>query len=211
MIFPCLQEIGCAEVSVWTRTIADWEVEAMGGLMARQEITSGRLVIDACADRAERDRTRPRRFSGSGCIRLTGGRGVSCAGDFEYPAVPPLGEALGRFHQIRCRIELERAAFATRSVRGLTVRYDRSRSLVLPGTGAFAVTRGKSNHDASAVSAHCGPSQAFPALASSSQREPSLADFTACLDSVLKSQQPLSPQQAGLQHEGLQPAAQQQV
>jgi hypothetical protein len=50
-IFHCLHEVGRAEVSVWTWTIADYEVEAMAGLMARQEITAGRLVIDASADR----------------------------------------------------------------------------------------------------------------------------------------------------------------
>src|SRR6516164_204025 len=50
-IFHCLHEIGPAEVSVWTWTIADYEVEAMAGLMARQEITAGRLVIDQSADR----------------------------------------------------------------------------------------------------------------------------------------------------------------
>ena len=48
-IFHCLKEIGTADISVWTWTIADYEVEAMAGLMARQEITSGRLVIDASA------------------------------------------------------------------------------------------------------------------------------------------------------------------
>src|SRR5262249_14428520 len=50
-IFHCLSQIGPAQMSVWTWTIADYEVEAMAGLMARQEITSGRLVIDASADR----------------------------------------------------------------------------------------------------------------------------------------------------------------
>jgi hypothetical protein len=50
-ISHCLHEIGPAEMSVRTWTIADYEVEAMAGLMARQEITSGRLVIDASADR----------------------------------------------------------------------------------------------------------------------------------------------------------------
>ena len=50
-IFHCLKEIGPASVSVWTWTIADYEVEAMAGLMARQEITAGRLVIDQSADR----------------------------------------------------------------------------------------------------------------------------------------------------------------
>jgi hypothetical protein len=50
-IFHCLKETGPAAISVWTWTIADYEVEAMAGLMARQEITAGRLVIDASADR----------------------------------------------------------------------------------------------------------------------------------------------------------------
>jgi hypothetical protein len=50
-IFHCLKETGPAAVSVWTWTIADYEVEAMAGLMARQEIASGRLIIDQSADR----------------------------------------------------------------------------------------------------------------------------------------------------------------
>jgi hypothetical protein len=50
-IFHCLSQIGPAQISVWTWTIADYEVEAMAGLMARQEITSGGLIIDASADR----------------------------------------------------------------------------------------------------------------------------------------------------------------
>jgi hypothetical protein len=50
-IFHCLKEIGPSAISVWTWTIADYEVEAMAGLMARQEITAGRLVIDQSADR----------------------------------------------------------------------------------------------------------------------------------------------------------------
>ncbi len=50
-IFHCLHEIGPAGMSVWTWTIADYEVEAMAGLMARQETTAGRLVIDQSADR----------------------------------------------------------------------------------------------------------------------------------------------------------------
>jgi hypothetical protein len=43
-IFHCLKETGPTAISVWTWTIADYEVEAMAGLMARQEITAGRLV-----------------------------------------------------------------------------------------------------------------------------------------------------------------------
>lgn len=50
-ILYCLSELGPAEVSVWTWTIADYEIEAMGGLMARSEITAGTLVIDQSADR----------------------------------------------------------------------------------------------------------------------------------------------------------------
>ena len=51
MIFHVLQEIGTANVSIWTWAIADYECEAMAGLMARQEIISARLVIDQSADR----------------------------------------------------------------------------------------------------------------------------------------------------------------
>jgi hypothetical protein len=40
-IFHCLKETGTASISVWTWTIAEYEVEAMGGLIARREITAG--------------------------------------------------------------------------------------------------------------------------------------------------------------------------
>jgi hypothetical protein len=50
-IFHCLKEVGPSAISVWTWCVADYEVEAMAGLMARQEITAGRLVIDQSADR----------------------------------------------------------------------------------------------------------------------------------------------------------------
>jgi hypothetical protein len=50
-VLHCLKEIGPANVTIWTWTIADYEVEAMEGLMARNELTSGRLIIDASADR----------------------------------------------------------------------------------------------------------------------------------------------------------------
>ena len=46
-----LSQLGHAHVSVWTWTIADYEVACMQGLMARSEILSGRLIIDASADR----------------------------------------------------------------------------------------------------------------------------------------------------------------
>ena len=51
MIHHCLKEIGPAQVSVWTWTIADYEVEAMESLLARDEITGATLVIDQSADR----------------------------------------------------------------------------------------------------------------------------------------------------------------
>lgn len=50
-ILYCLSQTGPADVSVWTWAIADYEVEAMEGLIGRREITSGRLVIDQSADR----------------------------------------------------------------------------------------------------------------------------------------------------------------
>jgi hypothetical protein len=51
MIHHCLAEIGAAQVSVWTWTIADYEVEAMESLLVRSEITGAVLVIDQSADR----------------------------------------------------------------------------------------------------------------------------------------------------------------
>lgn len=50
-ILHCLSQTGPASISVWTWTIADYEIDAMEGLMVRREITSGRLVIDMSADR----------------------------------------------------------------------------------------------------------------------------------------------------------------
>jgi len=51
MIHHCLKEIGVAQISVWTWTIADYEVDAMESLLVRKEISGGTLVIDASADR----------------------------------------------------------------------------------------------------------------------------------------------------------------
>jgi hypothetical protein len=51
MIQHCLNEIGGGEVSVWTWTIADYEIEAMESLLVREEIAGGTLIIDASADR----------------------------------------------------------------------------------------------------------------------------------------------------------------
>jgi hypothetical protein len=50
MVLHCLRELGPAGVSVWTWAIADYEVEAMAGLMARREITAGRLIVDRSAE-----------------------------------------------------------------------------------------------------------------------------------------------------------------
>lgn len=53
-VLYAIAHINEPNVSVWTWTIADYEIEAMGGLMARQEIRSGRLIIDQSADRRNR-------------------------------------------------------------------------------------------------------------------------------------------------------------
>lgn len=49
-ILYCLDQIGPSQIAVWTWTIAEYEVEAMGGLMSRKDITGARLVIDRSAD-----------------------------------------------------------------------------------------------------------------------------------------------------------------
>lgn len=49
-IFHCLKQIGPSHISVWTWTIAVYEVEAMSGLMCRQDILGARLIIDRSAD-----------------------------------------------------------------------------------------------------------------------------------------------------------------
>ena len=50
MILHVLEELGPSEVSIWTWAIADYEVEAMQGLMARKAITGGRLIVDRSAE-----------------------------------------------------------------------------------------------------------------------------------------------------------------
>lgn len=50
MVLHVLAELGPASVSVWTWAIADYEVEAMEGLMAREAITAGRLIVDRSAE-----------------------------------------------------------------------------------------------------------------------------------------------------------------
>jgi hypothetical protein len=49
-ILHCLNELGPSQITVWTWTIAEYEVEAMAGLMSRQDILGARLVIDRSAD-----------------------------------------------------------------------------------------------------------------------------------------------------------------
>lgn len=43
-------ELGRAEVAVWTWAIADYEVEAMAGLMANDAIVAARLIVDRSAE-----------------------------------------------------------------------------------------------------------------------------------------------------------------
>jgi hypothetical protein len=50
-ILHCINELGNAHISLWTWTIADYEIEVVCGLMAREEITGATLVIDQSADR----------------------------------------------------------------------------------------------------------------------------------------------------------------
>lgn len=52
-IHHCLNELGPSHVSVWTWAIAAYEVEAVGGLMARGEILTARLVVDYSCNRRE--------------------------------------------------------------------------------------------------------------------------------------------------------------
>jgi hypothetical protein len=50
-ILHVLTEIGQAKISVWTWAIADYEVEAMEGLMSKNSIIGGRLIVDTSADK----------------------------------------------------------------------------------------------------------------------------------------------------------------
>ncbi len=45
-----VRELGSASVAIWTWAIADYEVEAMGGLLASTAITSARLIVDRSAE-----------------------------------------------------------------------------------------------------------------------------------------------------------------
>jgi hypothetical protein len=47
----CVAELGRADVSVWTWTIAEYEIEVMEGLLVDKGIGGARLVIDYSADR----------------------------------------------------------------------------------------------------------------------------------------------------------------
>tara|TARA_R110000737_G_scaffold112160_1_gene145299 strand:+ start:45 stop:734 length:690 start_codon:yes stop_codon:yes gene_type:complete len=50
MVLHVLNETGPANISVWTWAIADYEVQAMGGLMGSAGVQSGRLVVDRSAE-----------------------------------------------------------------------------------------------------------------------------------------------------------------
>lgn len=50
MVLHVLNELGPCELSVWTWAIADYEVEAMVGLMSDKRITGARLVVDRSAE-----------------------------------------------------------------------------------------------------------------------------------------------------------------
>lgn len=45
----CLDQCGPAEISIWTWTVAEYEIECMARLMMDRRIISGRMVIDHCA------------------------------------------------------------------------------------------------------------------------------------------------------------------
>lgn len=51
MIAHCLSQIGAAEVSLWTWTIADYEKDMVGGLLQRGDITGATLLLDYSAGR----------------------------------------------------------------------------------------------------------------------------------------------------------------
>ena len=50
-ILHILGEIGPAHVSVWTWAIAEYEVQAFGGLLQRGDIVGARLIVDYSAGR----------------------------------------------------------------------------------------------------------------------------------------------------------------
>lgn len=50
MIRHVLDELGAAELSVWTWAIADYEIDAMAGLIADRRVTRARLIVDRSAE-----------------------------------------------------------------------------------------------------------------------------------------------------------------
>ena len=50
MVQHVLAEVGPAAVSIWTWAIADYEVEAMTGIMASRAILEARLIVDRSAE-----------------------------------------------------------------------------------------------------------------------------------------------------------------
>lgn len=51
VIHHCLTQLGGGHVSIWTWAIADYEIDALTGLLARHDILSARLVVDQSADK----------------------------------------------------------------------------------------------------------------------------------------------------------------
>lgn len=49
-----VRSIEVADISVWTWTVADYEIEAVGGLMANGQIRSARLIVDYSASQRNR-------------------------------------------------------------------------------------------------------------------------------------------------------------
>jgi hypothetical protein len=45
-VLACLDQVGPSRISLWTWTVAEYEVECLGRLMADSRLTGGTLVID---------------------------------------------------------------------------------------------------------------------------------------------------------------------
>ena len=55
MVLHVLNELGTCDVSIWTWAIADYEVEAMTGLIVDKRITGARLIVDRSAENRNAD------------------------------------------------------------------------------------------------------------------------------------------------------------
>ena len=70
-ILHTLDELGPAHVSVWTWTIAKYEVSQIETLMNRKEILSARLIIDRASEKNDSDIMREwRSFFGNDSVRI---------------------------------------------------------------------------------------------------------------------------------------------